>query len=64
MRAPLSNFEDESIEPVSIATMRSAPRLCVVSEATTSGSHGEPSWTTRSAVTPCELIRETYRLRL
>ena len=62
MRAPLSNFADASTEPVSTATMRSALRVCVAREVTTSGNHVAPSWTTRIAVTRCVLIKETYRV--
>ena len=63
MRAPLSNFADASREPVSTAMMRSALRVCVAREVTTSGNHVVPSWTTRIAVTRCVLIKETYRVR-
>ena len=43
MRAPLSNFADASTEPVSTAMTRSALRVCVAREVTTSGNQVAPS---------------------
>ena len=56
MRAPLSNFADASVEPVSTATMWSKARVCDANDATTSGNHVAPSWTTRIALTRCKDI--------
>jgi hypothetical protein len=38
MRAPLTNFADESMEPVSTATIESTASDCEVRDATTSGN--------------------------
>jgi hypothetical protein len=38
MRAPLTNFADVSIEPVSTATIESTGKVCEVREVTTSGN--------------------------
>ena len=51
IRADFNNLVDESVEPVSIAEIKSIGRVCEPSAATTSGNHTAPLCVTRTATT-------------